>query len=227
MRSPHYIVSYGSDALLLNWEQRIDPTISTSIHAWAVEIKRHPAVRECVPGYASLLVRFAAPLVSAYDLREFILELKPEKSEQKKTLTHKLPVCYNGPDLQETAKVLKLSTTELIQLHADQEYLVYQIGFRPGFGFLGQTAPELEVARRATPRARVPAGSVGLAGRQTGVYPTEGPGGWQLIGRCPYPLLRSGDHPSLLRAGDTVRFHPVTEAEFSDLLNSPPPWPER
>ncbi len=227
MRSPHHIISYGPDALLLNWEQRIDPAISKGIHAWAAAIKVHPAVQECVPGYASLLVRFAGPLVSAYDLREFILELKPEGNERTNTLTHELPVCYDGPDLEATATTLALSEAELVRLHTEQEYLVYQIGFRPGFGFLGQTALELEIARRTTPRSCVPAGSVGLAGRQTGVYPTAGPGGWQLIGRCPYPLLRVGDQPALLRAGDTVRFRPVSAAEFTDLLNSPPLWPER
>ena len=227
MRSPHHIVSYGSDALLLNWEQRIDPAISTSVHAWAAEIKQHPAVRECIPGYASLLVRFAGPLVSAYDLREFILGLRPEENKKTNVLTHQLPVCYDGPDLKETATALALSEAELIRLHTAQDYLVYQIGFRPGFGFLGQTAPGLEIARRPTPRPRVPAGSVGLAGRQTGIYPTDSPGGWQLIGRCPFPLLRQGAHPSLLRPGDKVRFRAVSAAEFSDLFNSPPLWPER
>lgn len=227
MRSPHHIVSYGPDALLLNWEQRISPAISAGVHAWAAAIRQHPAVRECVPGYASLLVRFAGPLVSAYDLREFIFGLKPEETEAKSALTHELPVCYDGPDLEAAAAALGLTTSSLIRLHSGQEYLVYQIGFRPGFGFLGQTVPELEIARRPTPRTHVAAGSVGLAGRQTGVYPTDGPGGWQLIGRCPTPLLRAGDQPALLRAGDRVRFRPVSAATFTDLLNSPSPWPER
>lgn len=227
MRSPHNILPYGPDALLLNWEQRIDPAISAGVHAWAAAIGRHPAVRECVPAYASLLVRFAGPLITAYDLHEYILGLRPEENSQDGSFHHQLPVCYDGPDLSEVAANLKLAPQDLIRLHADRDYLVYQVGFRPGFGFLGETAPELEIARRSTPRAHVPAGSLGIAGRQTGVYPSDSPGGWQLIGRCPYPLLREGNRPALLRAGDTVRFEPVSAAEFNDLLNSPPPWPER
>ena len=227
MRSPREIVPYGPEALLLNWEQRIDPAISAGVHAWAALIGRHPAVRECVPAYASLLVRFATPLVSAYDLREYILDLAPVAGARKDAIRHQLPVCYDGPDLDATAKLLRLTTERLISLHADRDYLVYQIGFRPGFGFLGQTAPELSVGRHPTPRARVAAGSVGLAGRQTGVYPSDSPGGWRLIGRCPYPLVRAGDDPALLRAGDTVRFRPVSAVEYDHLLNSPAPWPER
>ena len=227
MRSFHHIVPYGPDALLLNWEQRIDPGVSAGVHAWAAAIGEHPAVRECVPAYASLLVRFSAPLITAYDLREFILGLQPGADTAMQGIHHDLPVRYDGPDLKEAAALLGISVKKLIGLHAGTDYLVYQIGFRPGFGFLGQTAPELEIARRPTPRAKVPAGSVGIAGRQTGIYPSAGPGGWQLIGRCTYPLLREGRRPALLRAGDTVRFRPVSTKAFADLLNSPPPWPER
>lgn len=227
MRTPRHILPYSPNALLLNWEQRIDPAISSGVHAWAAAIGEHPAVRECVPAYASLLVRFAAPLITAYDLQEYILGLKPEENDQNKRFKHELPVCYDGPDLEEAAAILKLSSDDVIRLHANRDYLVYQLGFRPGFGFLGQTAPELEVARRSVPRSHVPTGSVGIAGRQTGIYPSESPGGWQLIGRCPIPLLRVGNHPALLRAGDTVSFRPVSAIEFDQLINSPTPWPER
>lgn len=227
MRSPHHIISYGPDALLLKWEQRIDPAISAGVHAWAGAIGQHPAVRECIPAYASLLVRFAAPQIRVYDLREYILGLQPDQLNDTERIGHELPVCYDGPDLEETATVLGISVEEIIRLHAGSDYLVYQLGFRPGFGFLGQTAPELEIARHVQPRAHVPAGSVGIAGRQTGVYPSDSPGGWRLIGRCPYTLLQADDHPALLHAGDTVRFRPVSAAEFDELLNSPTPWPER
>lgn len=228
LRSPRDILPYGPNALLLNWEQRIDPAISAGVHAWAAAIRRHPAVRECVPAYASLLVRFAAPLITAYDLREFIIGLRPEENDRNGSFHHQLPVCYDGPDLEEAATILRLAPEDLIRLHSDQNYLVYQVGFRPGFGFLGETIPELEIPRRSIPRAHVPAGSVGIAGRQTGIYPSDSPGGWQLIGRCPCLLIRKGgNRPALLRAGDTVCFKPVSAAEFNDLLNSPTPWPER
>jgi len=184
-------------------------------------------VLECVPAYASLLVRFAAPRITASELINFVYDLSPALVADTNRYIHNLPVCYDGPDFDYTAKRLSLSAKALIDLHTGQDYLVYQLGFRPGFAFLGDTVPELEIPRHYAPRAHVPAGSVGLAGSQTGIYPSVSPGGWRLIGRCPSPLLRAGTDPILLRAGDFVRFHPVTATEFLHLQNNPPPWPER
>lgn len=212
---------------MLNWEQRIDPAVSAGVHAYAAAIGAHPAVLECVPAYTSLLIRFAAPRITASELSNFIYDLPSLSATDTNRYTHKLPVCYDGPDLEDTAKQLSLKPAALIELHTGRDYLVYQLGFRPGFAFLGDTAPELEVARHATPRRRVPAGSVGLAGRQTGVYPTVSPGGWRLIGRCPSPLLRAGTDPIRLRAGDIVRFYPITTTEFHHLQNLQTTWPER
>jgi KipI family sensor histidine kinase inhibitor len=173
------------------------------------------------------MVRFASPKISAYQLREFIFELRPAAAEGKTSVIHELPVLYDGPDLKFILGKLSLSKKDFISLHAATDYLVYQVGFQPGFAFLGDTREELTIARRGSPRAKVPAGSVGLAGRQTGVYPTDGPGGWQLIGRCPWPMLRSGSNPTRLLAGDHVRFKPVSPAELAKLAKSPAPWPER
>ena len=190
-------------------------------------MRNHPAVRECVPAYASLLVRFFPPKITAYQLREFIFSLRPEEQLKPKMYLHELPVCYHkevAPDLQETAKLLKLSVKKLISLHTAAPYLVYQLGFRPGFGFLGQTPVALEIGRLDKPRRKVPAGAVGLAGRQTGVYPTESPGGWRIIGRCPVTLVRSGRDFARLRPGDQVRFYPITLTEFRKFKDDLP-WP--
>jgi len=227
VRRPRSISRYGPAALLLNWEQRIDPAISGSVHSYAATIGAHPAVLECVPAYASLLVRFAAPRITASKLSDFIYDLTPLSVTETTCHTHKLPVYYNGPDLEDTAKQLSLDPAALIDLHTGRDYLVYQLGFRPGFAFLGDTAPALEIARLPTPRSRVPVGSVGLADRQTGIYPTASPGGWRLIGNCPIPLLRTGTDPILFRAGDFVRFYQVSATEFLHLQNNPLPWPER
>lgn len=227
LRRPRSISPYGPSALLLRWEQRIDPAISAGVHAYAGAINAHAAVLECVPAYASLLVRFAAPRISSDELLNFIYTLSPAAATDRGRITHELPVHYDGPDLANVAGQLSLTPAELVEFHTGKEYLVYQLGFRPGFAFLGDTAPELEIPRHASPRTLVPAGSVGLAGRQTGVYPTAGPGGWQLIGRCPTPLLRAGSDPVLLRAGDLVRFRSVPSSEFLHLQNTPLPWPER
>ncbi|MFT5999894.1 MAG: KipI family sensor histidine kinase inhibitor [Neolewinella sp.] len=227
MRLPRHILPYGPDALLLNWEQRITPGISTSVHAYAAALLAHPAVLECVPAYASLMVRFAPPKISAYQLREFIFELRPSAARPQTSVIHDLPVLYDGPDLEFIFRKLSLSKKDLISLHSAPDYLVYQVGFQPGFAFLGDTSEALAIERRESPRAKVPAGSVGLAGRQTGVYPTDGPGGWQLIGRCPWPLIRPGPSPTRLQAGDRVSFRPVSPVEFANLVKSPAPWPER
>ena len=227
MRLPRHILPYGSDALLLNWEQRITPGISTSVHAYAAALLAHPAVLECIPAYASLMVRFVPPKISAYQLRELIFELRPSAARPQNSMVHDLPVLYDGFDLEFISGKLRMSKKRIISLHAATDYLVYQLGFQPGFAFLGDTKEELTIARRENPRPKVPAGSVGLAGRQTGVYPTDGPGGWQLIGRCPWPLIRSGPDPTRLRAGDQVRFRQVSPAEFAKLAKSPAPWPER
>lgn len=227
MRLPRHILAYGPGALLINWEQRIAPDISSSVHAYAVALLAHPAVLECIPAYASLMVRFAPPKISAYRLRELIFELRPSAAGPQKSVIHDLPVLYDGPDLKFITGKLRLSKKKFISLHTATDYLVYQVGFQPGFAFLGDTKKELTIDRRESPRPKVPAGSVGLAGRQTGVYPTDGPGGWQLIGRCPWSLVRSGPDPTRLRAGDRVSFRPVSSAEFTKLAKSPAPWPER
>lgn len=227
MRLPRHILPYGPSALLVTWEQRIAPDISEGVHAYAAALKSHPAVLECIPAYASLLVRYASSKISAYRLREFIFELRPSTSGVQNSVVHDLPVLYDGPDLKFVSGKLQLSKKKIVSLHTSTDYLVYQVGYQPGFAFLGDTSEELTIARRESPRPKVLAGSVGLAGRQTGVYPTDGPGGWQLIGRCPWPLIRSGPDPTRLRAGDSVRFRSVSPTEFAKLTKLPTPWPER
>lgn len=229
MRLPRQIVNYGPDGLLLNWEQQIATDINASVHTYAEILRQHPAVAACVPAYASLLVRFLPPKITAYQLQEFIYALQPVEKKERTSVLHELPVCYDptvAPDLASTAALLNIDGEELITLHTSTNYLVYQIGFRPGFGFLGQTAPELMVPRLEQPRRQVPAGAVGLAGRQTGVYPAAGPGGWRLIGNCPVSMLRSGRDFSRLHPGDRVRFHSISLAAFA-AHKEDQSWPER
>lgn len=129
-----------------------------------------------------------------------------------------IPVCYGGefgPDLEEVARFHGMTEDEVIAIHAQGRYRVYMIGFAPGFAYLGGLSPEIATPRRATPRTHVPAGSVGIAGNQTGVYPLATPGGWQIIGRTPLALFRPHhEEPSLLRAGDIVQFCPITEEQY-------------
>ena len=130
-----------------------------------------------------------------------------------------VPVCYggiHGPDLERVAELCKVSAGEAASLHAGAEYLVHAIGFTPGFPYLGGLPEALRAPRRDTPRAHVPAGSVAIGGSQTGVYPVDSPGGWQIIGRTPMALFRPAETPAaLLRPGDRVRFRAISPQDFS------------
>lgn len=141
--------------------------------------------------------------------------------EETQGLVHEIPVLYGdewGPDLDEVATFAGLQVAEVIALHASRPYRVYMLGFSPGFPYLGLLPAQLAIPRRSTPRTTVPAGSVGLADRQTGIYPIATPGGWQLIGRTPIPLYRKTSlTPFLLKPGDLVRFTPIERDEFDHL----------
>ena len=207
---------YGDSALLLDWESRIDLDINASVHHYAAALGQLPGVSECVPAYASLLVTFSPALTSFDTLAEQVYALRMDGAAIRQPTLHTLPVCYGGdygPDLAGVSQLLALEEAEVIRRHTAVTYRVYFLGFRPGFAFLGDVDERLSVPRLASPRARVPAGSVGIAGRQTGVYPTPSPGGWQLLGRCPLPLLSEGPEVMHLRPGDRVRFVSVSADE--------------
>lgn len=152
---------------------------------------------------------------------ETLLEEKWQEGVQSKRRIVDIPVCYGGevgPDLEEVARINRLTPEEVVRIHTAGTYLVYMIGFAPGFPFLGGLSEKIAAPRRETPRMSIPKGSVGIAGKQTGVYPISTPGGWQLIGQTPLPLFRPDEKvPSLLRAGDEVRFVQMSEKEFSSM----------
>lgn len=132
-----------------------------------------------------------------------------------------IPICYGGefgPDLEEVARRNQLTPEEVVNIHTNGHYVVYMIGFVPGFAYLGGMSERIATPRKQSPRLRIPAGSVGIAGMQTGIYPIESPGGWQLIGRTPIQLFRPHHpQPSLLQVGDRVRFQPITREEYKQL----------
>jgi KipI family sensor histidine kinase inhibitor len=174
-----------------------------------VAVRSLPGVVEVVPGYRTLLVTAASPGEAAV-VREALPALDLPVLEQVRRRVVEVPVVYDGEDLAEVARLTGLSTAEVVQRHAAPEYLVAFLGFAPGFPYLVGLDPALHVPRRATPRTRVPAGSVGLAGEQTGIYPQPTPGGWQLIGRTSTALFDAErEPPALLAAGDRLRFVPA------------------
>lgn len=180
-------------------------------------------VRNLHPAYCSLLVKFDALKWSneklEKELRKYLVRLdKISLHEPRKV---EIPVCYGGefgPDLDEVAALHQTTSEQIIKLHSSGTYLVYFLGFVPGFAYLGELPRELITPRLPSPRKRVPAGSVGIAGNQTGVYPFETPGGWRLLGRTPVSMFRTDrDGLSLLSIGDHVRFLPISRERFAEL----------
>jgi len=220
---PFRIKAYGPEAVLLEWPEAVSEDILTDVLGFADYLREHclkEAAWELVPIYHSLLLFKGSKI----DLEPFSRSLKkwfeqyPGPS-QRTVQDWVLPVCYDpefGPDLEDVAERLEIDTEEVIRRHCAQAYRVYGIGFLPGFLYLGGVPANLEVPRKENPRLKVARGSVGLASQQTGIYPQESPGGWNLIGRCPIPLFDpTRQPPCFIAQGDTVRFRPVSEAEFN------------
>lgn len=233
------ITPLGDMALQIELGEAIDePTHRRVQTAWRAlsAAPSLPGVTEIVPAYTTVTV-FYDPLLAVQagapenNLFDWLMvqvgeRMKnPPKMEKFKGRTVEVPVCYEGdfgPDLGLVAKLAKLSLEEVIKRHSKPEYLVYLVGFAPGFPYLGGLPKELETPRRAKPRMVVPPGSIGIGGRQTGIYPFATPGGWNLVGRTPLQLFRPAeDPPVLLCAGDRVKFRAITREEFARLEAQP------
>ena len=212
---------YGDAALLVEFEARIDPTINERVHQLAGlvadERRRGSSWAAPIPAYASLLVPYD-PLRMSFEqaaaaMGEIVGQVSASGVAPQEAPALEIEVRYggdDGPDLDEVARRTGLTPAEVVELHCGTTYRAYMLGFAPGFAYLGTVPDGLRVARRATPRQRVPAGSVALAGAQTAVYPLATPGGWQLIGRTDVVLWDpQRDPPALIAAGRTVRFVPV------------------
>jgi inhibitor of KinA len=188
-----------------------------------LELEPVAGVRNLHPAYCSLLVKFDALRMRHEELEEILcgyLE-RLEAVELPEARLVEIPVCYGGefgPDLAEVCAMRGLTVAQAVELHASVEYLVYFLGFVPGFAYLGELPEALVTPRMAVPRRRVAAGSVGIAGNQTGVYPFATPGGWRLIGRTPVAMFRADrDGLSFLSIGDRVQFTPVSPEQFAEM----------
>jgi len=181
------------------------------IWALAAQAQRWPGVGEVLPGMNNLTLTFDPTAIDLDALMAQVLEAWPKLSAKAvEGRLVEIPVAYggeNGPDLADVAAHTGFTPAEVVRRHSAGEYVVYLLGFLPGFAFMGGLAPELATPRRAEPRTAVPARSVGIGGEQTGIYPLVSPGGWQLIGRTPLELFDpAAEPPTLLRPGDRVRF---------------------
>ena len=182
-----------------------------------------PGIDNLHPAYCSLLIKFGASKWRHKELerqlRKYLGRLNNVRLPEPRLV--EIPVCYGrefGADLDEVAAMHGITPERVIELHTSATYLVYFLGFVPGFAYLGELPRELVTPRLPAPRRKVPAGSVGIAGNQTGVYPFETPGGWRLLGRSPAAMFRTDrDGLSLLAIGDRVRFVPVSQERFAEL----------
>ena len=214
----------GDSAVTVEFGNRIDDQLNGAVHAFAsaVEALGHPAIREVVPTYRSATVHYLPHLLEYAALVQLLRPLtETQGGAGPFGAPVEIPVLYGGPwgpDLEEVAAHCGMTPEQVIAAHSAPCYRIYMLGFTPGFPYLGGMDPRLATPRRKEPRIRIPAGSVGIAGSQTGVYPIESPGGWQLIGRTPLRLFDLGsDPPILLQAGRSIRFVPIDEPTYHRL----------
>jgi KipI family sensor histidine kinase inhibitor len=215
---------FGDNGLLIEFGNVISLEVNRRVIALNETIKcaKIQGVEELVPTYRSLLVRYNASKTSYEQLAFSIKDIEKTMEERKKEKVGRktiIPVVYGGeygPDLADVARFHGLTEGQVVKIHSGREYRVYMVGFVAGFPYLGEVADEIATPRLETPRLKVPAGSVGIAEKQTGVYPCEAPGGWRIIGRTPSRLFNpSRQPPALLQLGDIVKFKPISEKEFS------------
>ncbi|MEP0214420.1 MAG: 5-oxoprolinase subunit PxpB [Cellulophaga sp.] len=215
---------FGDTSILVEWEQVIAKDILYDVLAFKFKIEAaYTSGIQVTTAYNSLLIVFDDFKVDLSDeienLRQIYLQ-KRKKTDCNSTLW-KIPVCYEdefGIDLKEVAKEKNTSVTKIIELHTRTMYTVYFIGFLPGFLYLGGLPKELTMPRKAMPRLRVEKGAVAIGGNQTGIYPVDSPGGWNIIGNSPLSFFDANkDVPCFAKAGDAIQFYSVTKKEYDDI----------
>ena len=216
----------GDCAISIDFGQVIDPKINRHIRQTIERIQelKLDGITELVPTYCALLIQYDAMLYSYSDicnLMEPLLEPSATDDANERVTVIEIPTVYGGefgPDLGFVASHNNLSEDEVVSIHSGTDYLVYMLGFIPGFTYLGGMDPRIATPRLSSPRTLIPAGSVGIAGEQTGTYPSDSPGGWQIIGRTPVTMYdMSKEQAALLSAGDYVRYVPIDEAEYNRI----------
>lgn len=215
----------GEACVKLTYHEEVSHSLTSRIQAFCRELAslNIKGITEWVPAYDSVTVYYE-PWVLTYeeitDILEDITAVATEASERKVIVT--IPTLYggeHGPDLEDLANEKGMSQDDIIKLHTNEDYLINMIGFLPGFPYLSGLNERIAAPRLESPRQKVPAGSVGIAEAQTGVYPIESPGGWNIIGQTPLRLFQpEKDDPFLLNQGDYLRFQPVSKKEFNQIL---------
>lgn len=212
--------------MLVSWEEVLSEEINAQVHRLAQALASKHGIEALIPAYSSLLVRFNLLEVEAQELIPQIWRLAEEVLEKARegeigASISRIPVCYQaglGPDLSSAAQYLGISEEELVRQHCQPQYHTYMIGFIPGFGYLGKLPFAKSIPRKQVPRDRVGEGSVGLAGWQTGIYPSQSSGGWQIIGKTPYQMAKfDGNRWHFrLQPGDKVQFFPISPEDWDE-----------
>jgi len=215
----------GDRGLLVELGDAISPEINQRVRALTLALERESiaGIQEAIPTYRSVILVYDPMKTTPARLEPHILSLFGElaRIETPPARETRIPVCYGGecgPDIAFVAEHNRIGIEDVIRFHSEPSYPIYMLGFSPGFPFLGGLSEKLHTPRLRTPRTLVPAGSVGIANNQTGIYPIASPGGWQLIGRTPLRLFDpTKPNPFLLSAGDSLRFQPISTAEYRRL----------
>ncbi|MBU3159260.1 5-oxoprolinase subunit PxpB [Clostridium frigoris] len=215
----------GDSALVIEFGDKIEEQVNKKIRSLTLAMERAEIVgiNEIIPTYRSLMVIYDPVIMGLDNLTSIIKSIISKMHELKlpDAKVIEVPTLYGGeygPDIEFVAKHNKISVHEVIKIHTSVEYLIYMIGFTPGFPYLGGMSDKIEAPRLQNPRTKIPVGSVGIAGKQTGIYPVESPGGWQLIGRTPVKLYDPyRKEPVLLNAGDYIRFVQIDENEYKNI----------
>lgn len=230
---PYCIFPLGDTAVTIDFGNCINETLNKEVIKRFNQLRRKPlpGMIEAVPAYSSLTIYYDMMAVkkmtnvteTAFEwikkqLEEKLMQLPPQEEAQERNI--RIPVCYGkqfAMDIEHLAETNNISIEEIIQLHISKPYKVFMLGFLPGFAYMGEVDEKLIIPRKSQP-VNIEPGSVGIAGKQTGIYPLSSPGGWQIIGRTPMKLFdASEEEPTLLRTGDTVQFYPVSANEFYEI----------
>jgi len=218
----------GDTSLAVIFGDEISKEMNVKVRTFDAAIAKAqiPGIYETVPTYCTITIHYAPEVIRFNELKAKLMDMieaGPGSEDLGVADVIEIPVLYGGeygPDLDFVAEHNGLSPKEVIEIHSQPEYLLYMLGFTPGFPYLGGMDERIATPRLTSPREKIPAGSVGIAGKQTGVYPMDTPGGWQIIGRTPLPLYNPhASQPILLDAGMHVKFIPVTEKEYNDILS--------
>lgn len=217
------VKNYGEKALLIQFKEEISLTVHQQVKYCFEKLKQMniDGIQSLIPAYNSITIVFDIFKTNQKILKAQIIDAKFNFKEENHLQSNviEIPVCYDekyGLDIDYVSETLQLSKQEIINIHTEKPYLVYMLGFSPGFMYLGGLNKKLTIPRKQNPRLRIPVGAVGLADQQTGVYPIETPGGWQIIGQTPLPLFTQ-DKTSLVQMGDYVKFTQISKEEFEKI----------